>query len=361
MSNNILLEGRGGELYRNFMKNLLNQCRYSECFHKDHNCSPKIIKAHSLQKNRILNKLSEKGEVLTFSFDISKPIDNLINAVESIDFKMNRSGMKVASTFRGFCQYHDNLLFKPIEEHDYEMGNQEQEFLFAYRAFAKAYSDLRSGISMNKKLVEMIDDRTIEKLYQTIYLGNISDELFEEVKNYIKDQLSGDLLVRDIMDAMKVSFNKNLDYKRFYKTSTHTIVFPKEHYFALSSMIYLGRDINGQIINDFSKSGLNYKPLFITIFPQNKKTYIILSWFKKDAFKFQFIKNDLMNRSDEYIQILLTNIIANKIDNFYYSPMFWEILCEDNKKAFLKQFTASNISSMNDLDNVNMSINIFQI
>lgn len=43
------------------------QAYLKECFHKDSNCSSKIIFAHSIQNNRILKKISHNGEVLCFS------------------------------------------------------------------------------------------------------------------------------------------------------------------------------------------------------------------------------------------------------------------------------------------------------
>lgn len=358
MDQNTSLYYKSGEKYHNFMKTILNRCRYSECFHKDKDCSDKIIKAHSIQHNRILNKLSENGDVLTFSFDISKPINELEKAVESIDFKMDKIGKKVASTFRGFCQYHDNFLFRPIEETDYKLGNREQEFLFAYRALAKGYSDIRSTISSNKELIKMVDDRSIDELYKTIYHGDIPEELYKYLKEYFISQVDGDLLVLNILDGLKVSFNKNLNKRNFTKVCTDTIVLPEEFHIAVSSMIYLGKDTRGEIINNFDQEGVKYKPLFITIFPQNNNTFVLLSYLKKDRKSFKFIKEDLMKKTIDEVKVVLTNIICNKIDNFYYSPLFWERLNLENKQVFLNQFTSSNISTKNDLDNIN-NINIF--
>ncbi|MFS0596893.1 hypothetical protein AB1L16_09140 [Peribacillus frigoritolerans] len=43
-----------------------NKNLWSGCFHTDSNCSQRIIKAHSIQNNKILNKISENGKVLMF-------------------------------------------------------------------------------------------------------------------------------------------------------------------------------------------------------------------------------------------------------------------------------------------------------
>ncbi|MEG7524635.1 MAG: hypothetical protein M3H12_16330, partial [Chromatiales bacterium] len=47
-------------------------------------------------------------------------------------------GVGVASTFAGFCQKHDNELFKPIDD-PYLAPNDEQVFLYAYRCLCREY------------------------------------------------------------------------------------------------------------------------------------------------------------------------------------------------------------------------------
>ena len=47
-------------------------------------------------------------------------------------------GISSASTFFGFCNHHDTVIFSEIENKDY-IGNHEQNFLYAYRACALEY------------------------------------------------------------------------------------------------------------------------------------------------------------------------------------------------------------------------------
>ena len=53
----------GNEISKGFNK-MKRDSSLKECFHEDENCSNKIIKAHAIQNNRILNEISENGEVL---------------------------------------------------------------------------------------------------------------------------------------------------------------------------------------------------------------------------------------------------------------------------------------------------------
>ncbi len=45
---------------------------------------------------------------------------------------MTKWGRKEATVFTGFCGYHDNELFKPIENNEFN-SSDEHVFLYTYR------------------------------------------------------------------------------------------------------------------------------------------------------------------------------------------------------------------------------------
>ena len=122
------------------LNKLFNEAKQKSCFIDDLKCSAKIIKAHSIQNNKILNKLSYNGEVIM----IASQKDNLGFTTELV-------GRKKATVFTGFCGYHDNIIFLPIEEKDYCKYDKEQEFLFAFRALAKEYYTALNSYNVAKK------------------------------------------------------------------------------------------------------------------------------------------------------------------------------------------------------------------
>jgi len=73
------------------------------------------------------------------------PQDGLVIQLQPIDndgefaIDIEKIGRKVATISTNFCGFHDTKLFLPIESRDYRKNNKEQEFLFAYRAFAREY------------------------------------------------------------------------------------------------------------------------------------------------------------------------------------------------------------------------------
>ena len=97
---------------------------------KEH-CSKKIIKAHTVSKSGCLAEISdETNHVLGL-----KPSLSSLNKNSGI-VHLEKIGINRASTFGGFCSFHDKELFSPIEDNEF-VYTEEQCFLLAYRAVAK--------------------------------------------------------------------------------------------------------------------------------------------------------------------------------------------------------------------------------
>ena len=111
-------EQRFAEAIMYSSENIRNEARIKQCLHPNKDeCDGKIIKAHAIQNNRILNKISDNGIVITMD-----GVSNLI--FQSSDKK----GRKIATTFTGFCSYHDKTLFQDVEDKDF-VGTKKQIFL----------------------------------------------------------------------------------------------------------------------------------------------------------------------------------------------------------------------------------------
>lgn len=119
------------------------------CLHPDKdNCKGKIIRAHSIQNKRVLETISENGKVYM-------PISNTGNPFELI----GEYGRKVATTFTGFCDYHDKM-FQPIEINNFSSDNEEQIFLYIYRAFIIDYHqklELKKQFEQNQMFNEIME------------------------------------------------------------------------------------------------------------------------------------------------------------------------------------------------------------
>ena len=122
---------------------LYRECQFKKCIFPDQsNCSKKVIKAHSIQKNKILNRIAENGML------ISADAQNTLFTKE-----FEKIGVRSTSTFFGFCNYHDTNLFSEIENKEHK-GSIEQNFLHAYRACALEYVKKKVSVCFYEKAMK---------------------------------------------------------------------------------------------------------------------------------------------------------------------------------------------------------------
>ncbi len=93
-------------------------------------CKGGIVNAHTIQKGRGLRAIAEDGHVL--GFDTSHR--TLTSTRGRIGIQ--RVGIRQASTITGFCSFHDDTVFAPVEKVPFA-GTPEQCFLLAYRTVCR--------------------------------------------------------------------------------------------------------------------------------------------------------------------------------------------------------------------------------
>jgi hypothetical protein len=100
------------------------------CFHPHApgDCTQTIVNAHLVQKKILLDGVAENGHVLEFSAEAGHILRNG-------PFVPRSRGVNEASTFRGFCQKHDDQFFACLEKKPLEFI-RHQAFLMLYRAIA---------------------------------------------------------------------------------------------------------------------------------------------------------------------------------------------------------------------------------
>ena len=92
-------------------------------------CSARIVKAHTVPHSS-LKRIADNGHVMSF-------VPNVTNFKQhGSAVPPQRRGIRMASTFTGFCGKHDDAVFSPLEKVNFS-GTREQCFLVAYRALAR--------------------------------------------------------------------------------------------------------------------------------------------------------------------------------------------------------------------------------
>ncbi|HJQ24672.1 MAG TPA: hypothetical protein VKA60_12210 [Blastocatellia bacterium] len=101
-------------------------------------CSHQIIKAHTIQRSGSLTKLAKNQHIYTFH-----PGD--AELMKTGMLSPRRIGINKASTFTGFCDFHDNATFAPIENHTFE-STPKHTFLLSYRALCREFYMKRARV-----------------------------------------------------------------------------------------------------------------------------------------------------------------------------------------------------------------------
>lgn len=292
------------------IKKIFSESRMKKCYFADERCSKKVIKAHSIQNNRILKEISENGMVISFYPDlytISK---------KSLESLFRKRGRGITSVFTGFCSYHDEKIFHDIDNNDYEIGNAKQEFLFALRALTYELFQKESALHFFKKLIE-------EKI--------IKDNEFLE--DYLLGLKCG---IEDLCYYLEV-FKGSLNTETYNEINSFSFTLTHKYLLAVSSALTPHFDLKGAVINDFSPKE-RLKPIFLSIFPQKAKTYIIFGWFEKHNGVFRELEEQIRGFEEKQKINILNNVIVAYIENFAVSPLVWNRLSLREKKEFESLF-----------------------
>lgn len=306
---------------------LRNKPKLSLCIHQNNDCN-NIIKSHSIQNNRIISKLCLNNHVYIIDYS-----DN--SGIAGNDFKLK--GKNEASTSKSFCSFHDNMIFKPIECMDYN-NTKEQNFLFAYRAFSKHYYDMTDSLNVERLIFKTIPYTYKDFPEQITYLRGLNVEV--EKHNEIRD-----------------IFNLALKQQNFDIISSYVIELDYEIQFATAYMAPLSYDLECNQISDLYSLTDDMRYIFISMFPEKEKSYIIISWFTRDNnYLKKFIKQlDSYKNNTKILINILNNLIVSQTNNFVISPRLYNSWTEEKQKNFLSIYNATFLGTK-DIKNIGQEI-----
>ena len=308
-----------GQGFQQQLKQLFREARTKSCFAVDSNCSENIIRAHSVQNNRILARLADNGEVIQLTGGIGE---------EGFGITPRRVGRRVASVATNFCGMHDTNIFLPIEQRDFTPGDLEQELLFAYRAYAKEY---------HAKLEQSLVFKAALNKFDAL-----------ETKDMFTTALTGSEVTLQEMESNRIILNRALSCSDFKQIHTYRAEFRQPCPIAVSSSFALEHDLNGKVLNNLGDLKGSLKPLTLTVFPQASKTYVLISCFRKDKKDCSFIPNQILAGTKAEQRVVISNMVIAYVENLFISPAWWGNKPRETQEAISKLF-CETISSDNKI------------
>lgn len=282
-------------------------------------CNGGIVKAHAIQNNRILKKISDNGRVIT------------VNGVSNYLFQDTKlNGRSNATTFHGFCKYHDKTVFQDIEDRPFTQ-TRKQLFLLAYRTFAWHYHKKRE--QQNKSLL-------FESVMRTRGFAENSDDS-KQFRKGMQLGLRDNDIKKEIFDSAILSS----DYE-ILESCIWTI--PYEVQFAVSMMYEMMYDIQGIGINAHCGDRCE-KSIFLNIFPMDGQSYCVWSWFKEDN-EYQRFADQFMALDDGEKKNYLNNKLPAWTDSLVISPIMWNGWEKEVQEAFIAHANMGDLYTAFELE-----------
>jgi hypothetical protein len=289
-----------------FTKIISKGATIKDCSHplKDE-CRLPIKSAHSLQRQGSLKLLEKTIKGNSFIYCHNERQMN-----KKYDFlDLQPIGRKDASTFYGFCDFHDTELFKEIENNPEttDINNNQHCFLHTYRSYSHSYHRKYEEY----KLFTSEDPEVLN------YLNEFYGKDIEKVTQGIK------LALQDLENPKK-RLDEMLINKKFEELEYYCYEYPYRCPVSCAGVTTPGHFKNGTPFNLSENPDTSYSDVFTTVLPLTNRTVIILAAFPDDLLAIKYLE-ELENISSELeFQKYLSFHIINNLENVYISPKFYD-------------------------------------
>ena len=274
------------------------------------NCYSSAILSHSQQKEKQLRAIAKDGLVYALNKNIYQHIKSISR--DKATSLLIKTGIKEASTFKGYCSFHDELIFRPIEKTPLSPSDMEQAALLFLRAISYEYAAKRKVFNLHEMLKDMIGDNTNERLENlNAYIGGI--EL------YLKRE--GPFLLNQIFDIITKK-----DYGSFY---TSWIRHPHTLPISVTTSVC-------PWLNNYYRKWSPDNPQAVVSFsviPSNNYTDVVCSWLNYCHNDSLWIQKEM--KSIEGLEKVINMFGISESEDFCVNIDFWESLEEGTKQEVI--------------------------
>ena len=147
------------------------------------------------------------------------------------------------------------------------------------------------------------------------------------VKDYysILEQLSNELI-------------KPKDERNFEIISSRVFHLSYESLLAVNACFSIEYDFQENLINDLVNTSKRPAPIFLNIFPQGGKSFILFSWLSENWETYQSIVSKLETFTSPQIEIFFSNLIICHCENFFISPSKYSQMPKKIRRLFVSQY-----------------------
>jgi hypothetical protein len=237
-------------------------------------------------------------------------------------------GISKASTFNGFCQFHDQSIFTSVENRIFE-GSQQQCFVLAYRALAREVYTKEAAASLEGLLRESDRGMSVER-QQEIQIKNLEMKTGHE------------LGMRD-NDHHKTTYDQLLVSASYDQMRGYVIEFDNPPPIMCSAGLFPEQDFDGVNLQNVGDPSLIPKLITFTSFGIGTRGAAVFSWLAdSDPVCIPFVES-LDSLPDRAISGALIRYMFEFTENVHISPDWWEGLPISRRAALVKRTKLSMV------------------
>ena len=284
----------------NNVKKIKYKCSVEEC-------SEHAINSHLLQKNGVLNAISENGHLIQLR------TKHIFSYEKDSYYEFKSVGINNAMSYPLFCSFHDNKIFQSIESDFIDFSSLKTQQLFSYRSLLAELYKKRVAIERTKRI---LNANTL----------SLSFEAKLEFSEFLKGSKLGE---QDLL-----SFNAFLDEYILSEASlNYTFVTYKYDLIKVcASAIFSPLDLINNSFLDLLNQEKPLDSVFINIVPHQDNLYVILGY--KNDCDDKWIKEYLKswdNLNMNQLKFKISDLLMTKIETWAISPSIFKNIPKDIK------------------------------
>lgn len=297
----------------NYLSHIKKYQMSGRCLHYDAGvrCN-KISKAHSVQENQMLSKIQINGHVYTLDSSFS----SLKKNKGKLSYK--KTGINVFSTFRGFCEKHDNELFRSIDTFPL-IPTDQQVFLYAYRSLCKVLYDK-------------------EKTLNT-YMSQMQKKINSSIVKELLDNMAlGTRFALENLNVHKTRFDESLKNDQFEKIRFVLFVSNRSPNIAFSGAIFPDFDFIGRQLQNLENHNSSLELITFCSTPLNFGWGYLFAWYVSNSKVCEHFIKSLASAIHEKqaVEDFLFRL-AITTENHAFSPIWWDNLAHDKKNQIIEK------------------------
>ncbi|WP_417824297.1 hypothetical protein [Thalassospira lucentensis] len=296
-----------------------------------HECTGKIVNAHTVPRSSSLGAIAENGHVYSFI-----PSFKNLNDANGV-LKPQLVGTKRASTFTGFCGYHDNLLFNKLESSQFVL-DAEACFLLGYRAIARELYAKEGAASLNERRTFLDKGKpTNEQIILQQFIGGFNAGVDQGLKDIrvIKEKFDDVLIKRDFSSI------------RAYVVE---LVEPPKMMF--SGAWFVDENIFGEQVQDLDDYSRTPDIISASSFAADGKGYLVFQWLDDASESCNHLIDNLRALDDKDLIEVVVKFILMKLENVHLAPVWWKNMSEDDQQTVIVLMASNMNGFMQRISNV---------